>query len=183
MKLLKVEKMFFLSFMFEVITWLVLIGKDILQKSLIETSIFHDIGIQLRSINISWISGLFYFVIGISMMLIVIFGFSRDERKTAHTTRKLRMYCLKDLMDESSDDNVDAKKENQKRKIYNKIIDSMKIQFSGNKAVFSVQIKNLEEQKIFESDERYIIEQVKLLVPNYNFGELEHNKMIGYRCD
>lgn len=124
----------------------------------------------------------------IMLMLIVICfirliwaSFSKNERRTAKYTWKIRKYCFKTVKEENDDDSV-----KELKKTYNKMVNSMRIMFDrdGN-VVFDVKIANLEQKKIFETDKDEIVNYVKMLLPDYTFSEQhQYNysfSVVGYK--
>ena len=138
---------------------------------------FLDLSEVSKSIKNADLSILLYIslsILVINLVAIIVFGISKNERLTAHKTRKLRNYCSKRLNDDDEEDRKSIIK-------YNKIVKTMILNFDDNECIFSLKLNKLEDEKIINKDIDNIIDAVKRIVKDYNFSDYQSQKMVGYK--
>lgn len=177
MRLYRLENTLLYSFMLNVFVFLVLILKQFLIKMTTQKMNFIDLSDfskTINNINIEWLIYVALAIFIINIVAVIIFGLSKDERMTAHKTRKLRQYCNKRLSDNDEENKKDIAR-------YNKIVKTMILKFENDECIFSFKLLKLEDEKIINQDIDNIIDAVKRIVSDYQFGDYQNCRMIGYK--
>lgn len=176
MKLYKLENTLIYSIFLNVFVFILMIIQKMMIKLTNQKMNFIDLSDfskSIESVNIDWLIYVALAILIINIVAVIVFGLSKDERMTAHKTRKLRQYCNKRIEDDE---------ENKKDVIrYNKIVKTMILNFKGDECVFSFKLHKLEDEKIIINDIDNIIDAVKRIVPNYQFSDCQSCKMVGYK--
>lgn len=177
MRLYKLENMLLYSMLLNIFVFILMIFKNLMLKMTSQKMNFIDLSDfskSIESVNIDWLIYVALAIFIINIVAVIVFGLSKDERLTAHKTRKLRQYCNKRLSENAE--------ENKKEIIrYNKIVKTMILDFKDDECVFSFKLHKLEDEKIIINDIDNIIDVVKRIVPNYQFSDYQSCKMVGYK--
>lgn len=177
MKLYRLENAMMFSILLNIFVFMILGLKKIMMYITSLKMNFLDLSEVSKSIKNADLSIWLYITVAIliiNLVAVIVFGISKNERMTAHKTRALRNYCSKRLTDDDEEERKSVIK-------YNKIVKTMILNFNDDECIFTLKLNKLEDEKIINKDIDNIIDAVRRIVTDYNFGDYQSCKMIGYK--